>query len=249
MKLQKTIICITLMAVLSSLPAFAEKKVLVLAGNISQAEFVVLEKFDQVGNEKITYEQSKDRALPNLNSADILWIGQGEICEGAYFFTQPTEDKILAFAEAGGVVISIGQDSDDGRPCEVGWLPVEVTGIERPGVDVFEITNAKEVGDLFTKPNKIELNGAHFDDAWTKPDKSIILLATIAGGQDVGVGLIRHGLGAYLLTSLENENAADVTINTLIMENIIHYAVNLIETQAVEAQGKLPIIWGQLKSR
>lgn len=223
--------------VAASISASAELKFLMLAGNISQAEFPVLQKFTKVGNQTLVYEQTKDRTLPGIEKANILWIGQGEICENAYFLDKATENKIKDFVNRGGIAISIGQDSDGGRPCETGWFPAKVTGIERGGVEVFEITKAPEVGDLFTKPNKVAQ--IHFDDAWTQPDNSIILLATIAGGADVGIGLLRHGKGTYILTSIENENAGDVGVNTPIMENLIHYAVKLIEAQPVEAKGKI----------
>jgi len=232
---------------MSSTYLSADIKVLVLAGNVSQAEFPVLQKFDDVEGEKVVYERTGDRALPGLEKADILWIGQGEICENAYFFDKATEDKIKNFVNKGGIVISIGQDSDGGRPCETGWLPKKdlVLGIERGGVETFEITKQPEVGDLFKKPNVVK--GAHFDDAWTNPDKSeVILLATIAGGADVGIGLIKYGKGMYILTSIENESAGDVSTNTPIMENLIHYAVKQ-RTTPVEPVGKLAVVWGRLK--
>ena len=248
MKTQKVTIIFTILALIlaMSLSASADLKVLVLAGNVSQAEFSVLKKFTKVGNEKLIYEQTGDRALPGIKDAAILWIGQGEICENAYFFDKATEQTILDFVEKGGIVIPIGQDSDGGRPCEAGWFPAKITGIERGALEAFEITKAPEDGDLFTKPHKVD--AAHFDDAWTDPDDSIILLATIAGGQDVGIGLLPHGKGSYLLTSLENEDAAEVATNEPIMENLIHYAVKLIDSQAVESKGKLTTTWSRIKS-
>ena len=249
MKTQKITIIFTILALIlaSSLSAPADLEVLVLAGNISQAEFSVLEKFTKAGNEKLVYEQTADRALLGIKNAAILWIGQGEICENAYFFDKATEQTILDFAEKGGIVITMGQDSDGGRPCESGWFPAKMLGIERGSAEAFEITKEKEVGDLFTKPNKVD-GVAHFDDSWTQPDKSIILLATIQNGQDVGIGLLPHGKGSYLLTSIENEGAGDVAKNEPLMENLIHYAVKLIESQPVEPTGKLMTAWSRIKS-
>ncbi len=81
MKTQKITIIFTILALIlaSSLSAPADLEVLVLAGNISQAEFSVLEKFTKAGNEKLVYEQTADRALPGIKNAAILWIGKGEI--------------------------------------------------------------------------------------------------------------------------------------------------------------------------
>ncbi len=219
--------------------------VLVLCGNTNQLEFPVLEGFTDVSGEKVSYEQTNDRSLPGLENANILWIGQGEICEGSYLFNEEIGEKIKGFVEAGGVVITIGQDSDDARPCGLDWITAPIVGVERSGTETFEVTNAPEVGDLFKKPNNVQT--AFFNDAWTEPDDQYIVLATINGGQDVGIALLKHGSGWYIVTSLENEEAGDVANNTPIMENLIHYAVNLLQTAAIEYHGKLAASWGQLK--
>ena len=220
--------------------------VLVLCGNTNQLEFPVLENFTDVSGEKLTYEQTKDRNLPGLENANILWIGQGEICEGSYLFNEEIGENIKSFVEAGGIVISIGQDSDDNRPCGLDWITAPIVGVEKSGTESFEVTDAPEVGDLFRKPN--EINAAFFNDAWTSPDDQYIVLATINNAQDVGMALLKHGTGWYIVTSLENEEAGDVVTNTPMMENLIHYAVNLLQTAAVEYRGKLTANWGCIKS-
>ena len=244
--MQRILLAPLLMAMVLAVDSMADVNVLVLAGNTNQLEFPVLEKFTDVGGEKVAYEQTKDRSLPGLENADILWIGQGEISEGGYLLDAETESKIRSFVEAGGVVISIGQDSDDNNPCGIGWITAPVLGVERSGTESFEITDAPEVGDLFKKPN--EVDRAFFNDAWTEPDDQYVVLATISGGQDVGLALLKHGSGWYILTSLENEEAGDVATNTPIMENLIHYAVNLKLSAAVEYRGKLSMSWGRIKS-
>ena len=244
--MQRVLLAVLFVFMVVAANSVADINVLVLSGNTSQAEFPVLETFDNVGGENVVYTQTRDRSLADLGDADILWIGQGEICEGSYFFNADTEDKIKNFVESGGVVISIGQDSDTNRPCEVGWITAPVVGVERGAVETFEATGAPEVDDLFTSPN--EVAGAHFDDAWTQPDDEYIMLASIAGGVDVGIALLKHGRGYYILTSLENEDASEAATNTPIMENLIHYAVNLLQTMAVEYRGKLAVSWGKIKS-
>ena len=244
--MQRILLATLLMAMVLAVDSVAAVNVLVLAGNTNQLEFPVLEKFTDVGGEKVAYEQTKDRSLPGLENADILWIGQGEISEGGYLLDAETENKIRSFVEAGGVVISIGQDSDDNNPCGIGWITAPVLGVERSGTEIFEITDAPEVGDLFKKPN--EVDRAFFNDAWTEPDDQYVVLATISGGQDVGMALLKHGSGWYILTSLENEEAGDVATNTPIMENLIYYAVNLKNAAAVEYHGKLSMSWGRIKS-
>lgn len=244
--MRQTLLVVLFVVAVLAADSAATVNVLVLCGNVRQAEFPVLEKFTNVDGEKVSYTQTNDRSLPGLESADILWIGQSEICENAYFFDAGTEDKIKDFVASGGIVISVGQDSDDGRPCEVGWLTAPVIGVERGGTDVFQITNTPEVNELFEKPNKV--NSAHFDDAWTQPDKSYIMLATINNGQDVGIALLKHGKGWYIITSLQNEGAGEVAINAPLMENLIRYAVKLSRTLAVDHLEKLATSWGVIKS-
>lgn len=242
--MRKVMLAILLMSL--AVNSMADMNVLVLTGNTVQLEFPVLETFTIVNGEKVTYEETNDLDLPGLENADILWIGQGEICEGGYLFNVEIGDNIKSFVESGGIVISIGQDSDANSPCGIDWITAPIVGVERSGVGSFEVTNAPEVGDLFTKPNAVDT--VFFNDAWTDPDDQYIVLATISGGADVGFALLKHGSGWYIITSLENEEAGDVTTNTPIMENLIHYAVNLKNSAAVEYLGKLSSSWGRIKS-
>lgn len=224
-------------------------KVLVLTGNVHDVIFPTISNFTKVNGDTVEYTKTKDRTLPDLENYDILWIAQAEICENAYFFNKEIEDKIKSFVKNGGIVISIGQDSDGGRPCESGWLPVPLLGVERGGTETFQPTGAKEADGLFDTPNKVDR--AHFDDAWTNPPKEFIVLATINNGQDMGIGLLPYGKGFYVVTSLENETASDVATNTPIVENLIHYAVSYLlpMTLAVDVNEKLPVLWGEIKNR
>jgi hypothetical protein len=82
-------------------------------------------------------------------------FGQGEICEGSYLLNEELGKNIKSFVAAGGIVISIGQDSDDARPCGLDWITAPIVGVEKSGTESFEVTNAPEVGDLSTKPNSV----------------------------------------------------------------------------------------------
>jgi len=249
--MRKTFVILIALAMLTMGWASARTvKVLVLTGNVHDVIFPVISKFTKVNGDTVEYTKTKDRALPDLDKYDILWIAQGEICENAYFFNEDIENTIKSFVENGGIVISIGQDSDGGRPCESGWLPVPLLGVERGGTETFQPTGAKEADGLFDTPNNLN-NKAHFDDAWTQPPKEIIVLATINNGQDLGVGLLPYGKGFYVVTSLENESAGDIATNTPIVENLIHYAVGYLlpMTLAVDVDEKLPVLWGGIKER
>ncbi len=244
--MKRILLAVLVISAILALDSLADVNVLVLTGNITQEEFPVLETFTNVAGVNVSYEQTNDRSLPGLNNADILWIGQGEICENAYFFDAATEDEIKSFVNSGGIVISAGQDSDTDRPCEVGWLTASALGIERSGTETFVLTDDPRASDLFSNPNNVTT--AHFDDTWTEPDAQYIMLATI-NGQDIGVALLEHGSGMYIVTGIENESAGDVSTNTPIIENLMHYAVSsLLQTTAVEYRGKLAMSWGMIKS-
>jgi len=228
--LKKVIFVVCLILFVNSV--YAENfDVIVLEGNISHTEFSALKKFTKIGDNSLKFTATKDRNLPNLDQYDILWIGQGEICEKEYGLNSVSENNIKKFVENGGVVISMGQDSDNNRPCKTGWIPVKMLGVERSGTNSFEIISE----NIFQNPNKITT--AKFDDAWqTWPE--FITLATINSGKDMGIGLLSYGNGFYIVTSLQNESAEEATVNTPIMENILNYAVNLIQNGFTEKLDK-----------
>lgn len=244
MRRSLTTVFVTLLAVAAG--SAHAVNALMFAGNISQAEFPALSAINKIDRFTFDWDVTADRELPNLDDFEVLWIGQGELCENAYFLTEVGEQAILDFVDSGGVCISVGQDTDGGRPCETGWFPGTMLGVERGGVESFDITGEAAVGDMFTVPNAVE--AAHHDDTWTDLDPNFILLSTINNGADISVGLFEHGRGTYIVTGIENEDAANVAVNLPLMENIMLYAANLIATQDVEARGKLAVSWGEVKS-
>ena len=198
-------------------------RVLVLSGNRHKVEFPTISAFNPVGSRQVVYQGTKDRNLPNLDHADILWLGQGEICEDKYRLTREREKKIKAFVKRGGVVIVSGQDSDDDRACPTGWIPEPMKGVERPGRSDFEPTRA--AGTLFSEPNKIQFGDVFLDDAWTKWSDEYTILATTNDGKEIAFATLEYGEGMYLITSLQNETSANVFINYQIIENLMHFAV------------------------
>ena len=204
-------------------------RTLVLTGNHYKVVFPVLAEFGQVGHRKIAYQKTKDRELVDLNHADILWIGHGEICESKYFLTTKQENRIKTFVKNGGVVIVSGQDSDDDRPCNTGWLSEPLTGVERWGRSDFQPTRA--AGTLFSKPNAIQSGAVFIDDAWTGWNDKYTLLATTNGGKDIAVAMLPHGKGMYLITSFRNETGVNIFVNRPMLENLIHFAVKWLNSK------------------
>jgi len=214
---------------LAEAPASAVR-VLVLSGNRSDVEFPAISAFDSVEEHQVVYQKTKDRNLPTLDHADILWLGQGEICEDKYRLTKEREKKIKAFVKRGGVVIVSGQDSDDDRPCPTGWIPASMKGVERPGRSDFEPTQA--AGTLFSEPNEIQFGDVFLDDAWTKWSDKYTILATTNDGKEIAFATLEYGEGMYLVTSLQNETSANVFINHQIIENLIYYAVKWLDDKS-----------------
>ncbi len=214
---------------LAEAPADA-MRVLVLSGNRYNVEFRTLSAFSPVAGQRIVYQRTKDRNLPTLDHADILWLGQGEICEDKYRLTKERENKIKAFVKDGGVVIVSGQDSDDERPCPTGWIPEPMKGVERMGRSDFEPTRA--AGTLFSEPNKIEFGDVFLDDTWTNWDDKYTILATTNDGKEIAFATLKYGEGMYLITGLQNETSANVFINHQILENLIHFAAEWLNDKS-----------------
>ena len=204
-------------------------KVLALTGNKSNVEFPALEKFDRVDGRKIMYMQTKDKRLSKLDGADILWIGQGEISEEKYLLDKSTEKKIKDFVKKGGVAIVVGQDSDQERPCEIGWITKRILGVERKPRNDFQPT--EKADNLFRSPNTVKSGQVHIDDTWTGWDKEFNVLATTNSGQDIVVATLNWGRGMYIVTGIQNETQEDVKANSPLIENLIHFAVKWLKSQ------------------
>ena len=199
-------------------------RVMVLNGTRYDVEFTPLTEFDQVANHKIVYQKTGNRDLPGIENADILWLGQGVISNDQYFLTTKQEKKIKAFVKSGGVAIVSSQDSDDGRPCEIGWISEPIKGIESMGRTDFEMT--EHAGSLFDIPNEIRSGEVFLDDTWSDWSSKYVMLATTNSGKNVAVAMLKYGRGMYLLTGFQNETTANVFVNRLMIENLIYFAAN-----------------------
>ena len=198
-------------------------RVFVLAESRANVEFKALTHFDKVANQKVTYQRAKKRDLSRLAQADILWIGQGEVCESEYRLTGRQERQIKTFVNNGGVVIVTGQDSDKDRACETGWLPFPLRGVERSGQRDFQPTDS--AGSLFREPNPIESGDVFIDDTWTDWSREYTILATTNRGKEIAIAMLKYGKGMYLITGLQNETKDNLSVNKPMMENLVHFAV------------------------
>ncbi len=220
-------------------------KILVLTGNSTSAtmgqthvhtnsmtyEYKALRNVKKTGKRPMAYESTKMRTLPNLQEADILWIGYEEISSfGRYLLTPKTEKEIKNFVKNGGIVIVSGQDSTLQKPCGVGWLQGNLKGVESPPDRFFVATQNGHT--LFSTPNEIQSGKIYTDDAWTNWEKTDKVFATSQERNELVIGARRYGKGLYIITSLRNDNQYTVSVNKALIENIIYYAANQIEQQS-----------------
>ena len=242
-------LCFLFTIVMFSVTAIAAttKKVLIFGNNVTKVEAPTISKeVKKVKNYTFDYEITQDSKLAKADAKnfDILWLGQGEICEGGWRFTDKGSDAVLEFVEEGGVCIVVEQDHDDAVGCPTPWLPKPLNGDETDRTENFEPTKAPEVGTLFTEPNKI--TAIVTDDKWHNPDRAYIPLAMV--GKHLIVALLYHGDGAYIITAMQNEDQVKVDTNLPFIENLLFYTATLQDKiLAVEPHHKLAVTWAQLK--
>ncbi len=184
-------------------------KILVLTGNSTAPtwgqtqvhtntmtyEYQALRNIKKVGKRPTAFESTKMRTLPNLQEANILWIGYEEISSfSRYLLSQKTEKEIKDFVKNGGIVVVSGQDSTMQKPCGVGWLQGKLTGVESPPDRFFEVANKETT--LFTTPNKIQSGKIYTDDAWVGWDENDEIFATTPERNELVVGARRYGKGS-----------------------------------------------------
>ena len=197
--------------------------------NAATYEYQTLRSLKKGGERPIAYELTKKRVLPELEKADILWIGYEEISTyGRYLLSDETEKKIKAFVKNGGIVVVAGQDSSAENPCGTGWLQGgKLTGVESPPAQNFAVTKKGE--SIFSTPNEIVPGKIFVDDAWVDWDRRDEVFATTENKKELVVGARRHGKGLYIITSLRNDSQYTTAINKALMENIMHYAVGQLK--------------------
>ena len=217
-------------------------KVLVLTGNSTHPtwsqtpvytntatyEYQAVRSVKEVGKHAVAHESTKEHKLPQLENADILWIGYEEISSyGHYLLSGEVEKKIKNFVKKGGIVVVTGQDSSAEKPCGVGWLQGKLKGVESPPTQHFAVTEKGE--SLFSIPNVIASGKIFIDDAWVDWDRKDEIFATTKDNKELVVGARRYGKGLYIITSLRNDSQYTTSMNKALMENIMHYAVNQLK--------------------
>ena len=202
-------------------------QLLLLKTDRYESEPRAIAELDAVADSGFVYHATTNRNLPTLGEADILWLGFRVLSEGRYRLNTEQERKIKEFVKNGGIVISSGQDSDDNRPCETGWLPEPLHGVESPHRNDFQATD--HAGELFKAPNRIRSGQLALDDTWDGWNEKYQVLATTNNGKEIVVAKLKYGKGMYLVTSLRNDRDSQVSKNRRMLENLMHFAIGFLE--------------------
>ena len=192
-------------------------------------ESPVISDINSIREHWIAHRTTTNRDLPGLSKAEILWLGFRTLSrDGKYRLNNKQENRIKEFVKNGGVVIVSGQDSDDGRPCPTGWLPEPLNGVESQYRNDFQPTS--DAGELFQAPHRIRSGNLSLDDSWSGWNGKYEVLATTNRGKEIVVAKLRYGKGMYLITSLHNGQKSRVSKNRRMLENLVHFAVDFIES-------------------
>ena len=202
-------------------------QLLLLKTDRYESESHAIAELDTVADFGFVYHATSDRNLPTLREANILWLGFRTLSEGRYRLNRKQESRIKDFVKNGGIVIASGQDSDDDRPCETGWLPEPLNGVESPHRNDFQATD--HAGELFKAPNRIRSGQLALDDTWNEWNEKYQVLATTNNGKEIVVAKLKYGKGMYLITSLRNDRNSQVSKNRRMLENLVHFAVGFME--------------------
>ena len=191
-------------------------------------EYPAVSSINSIGDRWIAYNGTKNRDLPRLNKADILWLGFRTLSrDGRYRLNNKQENRIKEFVKHGGVVIVSGQDSDEENPCRTGWLPEPLNGVESSRRNDFQPTS--DAGELFKAPHRIRSGELALDDSWSGWNQKYQVLATTNNGKEIVAAKLRYGKGMYLITNLRNSERKEVSKNREMLENLVHFAVKFLE--------------------
>lgn len=202
-------------------------KLLLLNKKSYEDENIVLSGIYNAANHWIVWNQTTDRNLRDLKDKNILWLGFRAIDDGRYLLNDSQEKRIKGFVRDGGVVIVSGQDNDDNRQSKIGWLSESLKGVESNRRSDFKPTS--KAGNLFKTPHRIQSGQLSLDDSWNGWNDKFEVLATTNSGKEIMVAKLRYGKGMYLITNLRNDGKENVSKNSNMLENLMHYAVDFLK--------------------
>ena len=206
-------------------------RVLAFAKSRALNEFNKLSTFGKIAKRNVMYKSTQDPKLPDLDKADVLWIGyrsMSQLYTGKYVFDSETDDRIKAFVKNGGVVIVSGQDSDPKRSCTVSLLAKSIKGVEGQAGNGIRLVKDD---DLFTTPERIAADEIRVDDAWTEADANYSVLA-LTREENVALAQLVYGKGVYIITAMQNGRPEHLKSNSRLIGNLMNFAVRSVQSQS-----------------
>ncbi|MFC1713109.1 hypothetical protein ACFL6S_05545 [Candidatus Poribacteria bacterium] len=201
-------------------------KVLVFTKHQTAKEFIMLSSFRKIAGRAVVYKPTRFLKPSDMDKADILWIGYRSVSRTnprKRLYSDEAEERIREFVRRGGTVIISGQDSDPKRPCEIGFLPEPMVGVEREaGSGIHPIANH----DLFTTPKLIQTDLIRVDDAWTTTSEDYSVLASTPDGH-IAAAKLTYGRGMYIIAAMQNGRTDHLKTNAPLMRNLIYQAISV----------------------
>jgi hypothetical protein len=132
-----------------------------------------------------------------------------------------------------------------------GWMPIDEfpCGINDSGDSDVKITPEGEKSILFKEPKQLDekaLNALTLDDNIAPAAKEYISLANRVDNQKPAIFLLQYGKGAYVGCCMDARSTFPAA--TPLVENMLNFMASLTVLKAVEPEGKVQTLWGNIKS-
>jgi len=184
-------------------------------------DFEALSRITQIDGSRVTC--AIVHTLPNnrLEDYDILWLGWCALSSDfEYKITPEEEEAIKKYVEDGGFVWAT---TNDNNGFQTGWLPYP---IELADSDDYPVEVTKAAGNLFTKPNVVDVEQVVWDEYFFNIDTAHYdILVHRRGMTDAALVQAKYGDGLYLLGCVDTRNVVggqvDMSTFTPLFENVI----------------------------
>jgi hypothetical protein len=82
--------------------------------------------------------------------------------------------------------------------------------------------------DLFTTPERVQVEQIRVDDAWAEPDAGYSVLA-LTSEENIALAQLEYGEGMYIVTAMQNGRDTHLASNAKLMTNLINLAVSSLQ--------------------
>lgn len=266
------IMCFILL--LPALAMSADYKVLIFVADSSAViEATILKSFEKIGEHSFKFTEVNiatggtrpiaggvkpvdevKKGKLKFSEYDIIWFAWNGPGHDGDYFMDGVEEDLLKFVENGGIIYMSAFDDNykDKKGNQIGtWMPIDKYPclVMNTGDSDAEITPEGEKTSLFTKPNKItnkELNALVLDDNLDPQSNEYITLALRTDNKKPAIVQLNYGKGAYIHCCIDARSTFPAA--TPLIENMLYYIAGLSKKLAVDSAGKIPSLWGRIKT-